>query len=574
MVLFVLTVGVLSLLIFALSKNIMEEKTNQYIEDVLFQAKKQIEFNIERVVEMAQGLCVNVKGVQEPVRIANKGYANEAQARSIEQTLENAIFFAIMQKSEIELATIITDQGEEFIINKKGVPYPLEKVDKVEVYAAKGSIIWYPPTKELPFLTTASAVNDLVTQKPIGYLITCVNPEYFLSIFNNMQLAQGEEAFLVNVEGRIILHNGFDEDLPPNSLGLDNFAGKGFAAIHYRGRNCYVAYLQIENTPWSLVSVLPASEFEKSAKVLFNGVMIVAVFVMMVDGLLSFIIARSVTRPIRELIPALEKIGGGDFTTQVKENSGDEIGMLARTINQMTTSIRELIDLVYRAQILRQQSELKALRMQISPHFLYNTLDSINWLARARGMNDIGQMTKALADLMRATVGGSDFITVREEINIIQSYLSIQKIRYESRLVAEVSIQDELFELHMPKLIVQPILENAFVHGIDDKIGVGHITISGILENGILIFEIRDDGAGMSREKKEELRSLASQKQSDSSEHIGVANVDKRLKLYYGDEYGITIESEVNVGTCVRITFPQQTSMELKFQMKGQESNE
>jgi len=218
--------------------------------------------------------------------------------------------------------------------------------------------------------------------------------------------------------------------------------------------------------------------------------------------------------------------------------------------------------------------------MQINPHFLYNTLESINWMARMKQAPEIGDMVKALGDLMRVSISGDDFIPLKDEIGNISNYLKIQKFRYGDRFEALIHIGEEVGKFMIPKLILQPIVENAIVHGLEDKIENGRIDITGMMEDGNVIIDICDDGVGMNEEKVRTINRLFAKSAEDHQNrmepsaipvvdprrdaepvndmhmHIGLINVDRRIRLYYGSEYGLFITSAQGAGTCVRARFP------------------
>jgi len=216
----------------------------------------------------------------------------------------------------------------------------------------------------------------------------------------------------------------------------------------------------------------------------------------------------------------------------------------------MVYNINDLIDKVYTETMLKQEAELKSLRMQINPHFLYNTLDTINWLSREKGVPEVGAMAKSLGDMMYYTINGSDFTNVEDEIKNINNYLMIQRKRYEERIVFTVDIPEELYPYKLPKLILQPLIENAIIHGLENKMKGGLVSIWGRINNKMLMLSVSDNGIGMSQEK---VKSILLK---DSQESIGVRNVNQRLQLYYGEQRGLEVQSIINVGTQVTISIP------------------
>jgi two-component system sensor histidine kinase YesM len=250
------------------------------------------------------------------------------------------------------------------------------------------------------------------------------------------------------------------------------------------------------------------------------------------------------------------KIGDGDFSVSSTYDSKDEIGVLSLHFNKMVVQLKKLIRKAYQEELLKQKAELKSLRMQINPHFLYNSLESINWMARIRGIPEVGKMVKALGDLMRSSIGGEDFITIEEEIRNIENYLTIQKFRYGDKVSVEISIDPKIRKLKIPKLILQPIVENAIIHGIENKVGNGRIAITGKDNDGKILLQVEDDGLGMEEEIIAEILSEKPRQVTNEHTHIGIRNVDRRIRMYYGDQHHIVISSTLGIGTLVSINIP------------------
>lgn len=235
----------------------------------------------------------------------------------------------------------------------------------------------------------------------------------------------------------------------------------------------------------------------------------------------------------------------------------DEIGYLHKRFNSMIRNIEQLIDENYKKQIVIKDTEYRALQAQINPHFLYNTLNSINWMARMRSDEVISTMVESLSQLLRGAMDNKrTMVTVREEIELINSYMYIQKVRYGKRIDFRVDIPSDALDSQIPKFALQPIVENAVYHAVDQMAGVCHITIhSETTGNGEeLVFVVSDDGPGVDKIYLESLRSLDYEAKGTG---IGLRNIHERLQLAFGEGYGIGIESEISKGTSVRITIPR-----------------
>lgn len=277
--------------------------------------------------------------------------------------------------------------------------------------------------------------------------------------------------------------------------------------------------------------------------------------VLVICLILAVLFTRSMSHPIQLLVEAMKRVEGGDLSARVELHRSDELGILGRSFNSMTIRFKELIDNVMEKQHQLRRSELRALQAQINPHFLYNTLDSIKWLAKLNHVPEIANIATQLGKLLRSSIScEDDLITVEESLDGIQSYLEIQKIRYNDKFETVIHVNADLYPYRIPKLILQPIVENAIIHGLEDKVGQGHMVINGYLKDRTLVFEVVDDGVGIVPEKMADIR--AGLDLSTSKHSIGIDNVNRRIKLYYGEEYGLDVQSEPGRGTKVTLRMP------------------
>ena len=208
---------------------------------------------------------------------------------------------------------------------------------------------------------------------------------------------------------------------------------------------------------------------------------------------------------------------------------------------------------------------MQSLQMQINPHFLYNTLDTVNWMARMQGIDEIGDIAVALGNLMRSALRPGTYVTLEQEVLGLLDYIQIQKYRYGERLDAQVAIPEELYGYGIPKLVVQPVLENAIVHGMEDKVGITHVEVRGEQEGNILYLWVRDDGVGMGQEAID--RIYQDSKPQEGRGSIGLRNVHKRLAMHYGEGFGITVSSQPGKGTEVALKMKAQLYSEIEHNL-------
>lgn len=274
---------------------------------------------------------------------------------------------------------------------------------------------------------------------------------------------------------------------------------------------------------------------------------------------ISHRIMEEITGPIRHLCRAAERAGSGDFKTRAHEEKIDEIAVLNASFNRMVEEIGKLVEDIRVEELNLRAAELRLLQEQINPHFLYNTLDNIIWLAESKETEQVVSMVSALSDFFRTTLSkGKDFISVKDEEAHIKSYLQIQQFRYRDILDYEINMDEEIYDCEILKLTLQPLVENALYHGIKGKRGLGHIQVIGYIQNGLLEFQIRDDGIGMKEERLNEVRRIITGEAEDTKEKggFGLFNVNERIRLNYGREYGVRIESAYGKGTCIWVTVP------------------
>ncbi len=271
------------------------------------------------------------------------------------------------------------------------------------------------------------------------------------------------------------------------------------------------------------------------------------------------VVSNIVSKPLYTLRVAMENFMQGDFSQKVEVMTQDEVGEASACFNRMVDDIRELIDKNYVLAIKERESELDTLQAQINPHFLYNTLDSLYWKATESGNDEIAEDILSLSQLFRLVLNrGDGIVTVRTEAELLERYLHIQKMRFGKRLAYEISLEQEILEEEIPKLILQPFVENAIVHGFESAEGSYKLSVIGIVKDKKMIFRIIDTGVGMSGEQLEAIWEKADARKY-ASQRIGryaIRNVKERLELIYHENYELQIDSRVGCGTTVVVVVP------------------
>ncbi|MBO5176636.1 MAG: sensor histidine kinase [Lachnospiraceae bacterium] len=285
---------------------------------------------------------------------------------------------------------------------------------------------------------------------------------------------------------------------------------------------------------------------------------IASVLILGLTLFLSYQIPRSITRPLQKLNEVTEQVAGGNLSVRSDIHTGDEVGVLSESLNTMIDKINELLAQVTTEQVRLRKAEFELLQSQINPHFLYNTLDAIIWLAEAGEQKKVVSMVRSLSEFFRTSLNrGKDIIPLKEELQHVRSYLEIQQVRYQDILNYEINVpEEELGRYMIPKITIQPLVENALYHGIKNKRGSGKIEIRGRKQEEMLVIEIEDNGIGISKERLWQVKDGIQKKVLTGKDIYGLYNVNERIRLNFGEEYGIDIHSVYGEGTTVRILLP------------------
>ena len=272
---------------------------------------------------------------------------------------------------------------------------------------------------------------------------------------------------------------------------------------------------------------------------------------------LSYYIPRSISKPITEITEVTNKVAGGDLSVRSEVFEGLETSILSTSLNAMIDKINELLEQVTTEQTRLRKAEFELLQSQINPHFLYNTLDAIVWLAESGEKEKVVSTVSSLSNFFRASLNqGKDIVTLKEDIGHVRSYLEIQKIRYQDILDYEIDIDEEINECLIPKITIQPLVENALYHGIKNKRGKGKISIKGKKTDDGAKISISDDGLGITADRLRVVMNNINNRSDSEKTTYGLYNVNERIRLNFGEKYGIKIESEYGMGTTVQILLP------------------
>lgn len=302
---------------------------------------------------------------------------------------------------------------------------------------------------------------------------------------------------------------------------------------------------------------LSRTEYQEFFMDMIRFSLIVFAVILMVIIFLSYYIPLSITRPIRKLSEVTEQVAKGNLEVRSQVRSGVEINMLSDSLNTMIDKINELLRQVTEEQVRLRKAEFELLQSQINPHFLYNTLDAIIWLAESGEEKKVVDMVGSLSEFFRTSLNrGEDMVTIKKELQHVRSYLEIQQMRYQDILRYEIQVPEELYRYLIPKITIQPLVENALYHGIKNKRGFGQIVISGKIETDHFVIQVKDNGIGITEERLTQVNDGIRDKVLTGNDIYGLYNVNERIRLNFGEKYGLALESTYGEGTVASLSLP------------------
>lgn len=385
-------------------------------------------------------------------------------------------------------------------------------------------------------------------------------------VCRDVELAGGGYIYLTDAEGELIYH-------PRQQLiyaGLDAENNLAAAAlpdgVHtetFEGERRLVAVKTVGYTGWKLVGVVPRSGAGDDEGYIFLFGLAMLLFSAFLMALLNFRISARISDPIRRLEQSVKELEAGAEQVAIREDGCYEVRRLAHSIASMVSTMRHLMDDIILQEKRKRRSELEVLQSQINPHFLYNTLDSVIWMTEAGRYDEAIQMVTSLARLFRIALSrGRSFIPLADELEHARHYMTIQQIRYQDKFTASVTAEEGVESLYTLKLIVQPLLENAIYHGMAGCEEDGRITVTAKRDGSDLVIDVADNGTGMPPEVAARLLDESQPQTRSSGSGIGVRNVHRRIRLTFGEGYGLEVFSEPDEGTTVRIRLPALTAEE------------
>ncbi|GMA97434.1 histidine kinase [Pelosinus sp. IPA-1] len=572
------------ILVYKDSSDALKAKISTYSLQVMSQVSE----NIKRELDRLENDSVEI-GFSDVVQNTLVHYDQMG-----EWELEHAIY--IMRENHVKKFSFLHDVSDVLLYTKSGKKINAYgdagfsfnlKQDYLDNYLSQlhekdGGVVWVPINTENEYhlvkhATSAEqlsksngvllgrAVRALSEGDRIGYLMIRTNERYLSNIYKDIDIGQGSEIFVLDKTGRVI--SSRSPHIPVTKPYFDakmmgkikeNFeVSQHVFSLDIEGEKYLVSFAPVEGVDWFVVSTIPFSYINSDSQKIYAGAIFIAIICFVIAVLLAYLFSSSILAPLNRLRKGMKQVQGGNLSVIVQDHCNDEIGELTQNFNNMLIEIKSLMDNIKNQENQKRLAELKALQAQINPHFLSNTLNTVKFLAKSQKANNIESLTTSLIQLFHMTMGkGDDLITIEKELEYITNYINIQEYRYLNKFKVSFDIEPEILECKIPRLLLQPVVENALIHGIGPMDGQGMVVIKGFFYDKDIKITITDNGVGIPEEELEVILQKDQECEAMRVNGIGIANAGERIKMYFGAQYGLSIESAQGLYTTVEITIP------------------
>ncbi|NLC54245.1 MAG: sensor histidine kinase, partial [Firmicutes bacterium] len=413
-------------------------------------------------------------------------------------------------------------------------------------------------------LIVGRAIKSLYEGENIGTVLIRTNERFFSAIYEEIDLGTGADLFIIDQNGVIVssrtntipFKKPYSEQALINGLLEQDKTGNKVFTIDINDHPHLVTFANLESADWYVVATIPYAYLNYEAGLIQKKIILLGLGCFCLAVFLSIFFTKSIVSPLHDLIKAMNQVKQGNLCFNVPDNSKDEIAVVTHHFNAMVKEIKHLMKDIKQKESQKRKAELMALQAQINPHFLSNLLNTARLLADAQNAGNVASLLGSVINLLHASMGkDEELITVSKELDYLRNYLNIQEYRYYQKFQVTFALEEEILDCKIPKFLLQPILENAIIHGIGPKRGQGQIEIKGYLYEDKLNFSITDDGVGMSEETIDKILE-SKNASSDRFSGIGIKNVQERIKLFFGDKYGLCLESRPHHFTTVEMSLP------------------
>lgn len=559
----------------------------QKIESYSQQIIRQVEINMEAVVSDYETLLqtvVNEDVIQNDMKVAAE--LDKLGQYQLDDEIKRMLNVKMMNNLAVTGITVaLLDDKYSMFVGNRMVPsvYSGTHLYRETLGRDGGGFMWMPPhlnevrgffqTGE-KVLSLSVPIKDRWRGTNFGFAAIAVRPNSFRPIMSATGESEQGQVYVLDESGSVVYSKeesqwGMPLDDSDLIAALKNqtFESGHFDYKVHGGSKYLLSFTRMKSTGWTIVNQIPYHYLMQSTWRILTFTIVIAGFFMLLSAYIAALVFNSIFSGIYRLMRSMRSLEMGDFQVTNMEKTGkDEIQQLTTSYDRMVDKLDDLINELYREKVVQQEMQIKALKAQINPHFLYNTLETISSLAKIHGVRGISRMTTSLSHIFRYSITGEeDNVPLREEIRSVEHYLSIIQARYGERMSFRIDVPQPLLEYKVLKLILQPLVENAIQHGIEPKSDRGSVSISAIQEGEMLHLIVADDGVGIAADRLTELNRLlespsnTSHSPGSGSGGIGLLNVKERLWLAYREQSSFRLSSVENQGTTIELTLPIET---------------
>lgn len=558
--LFLFLIIPLIILLFVVNYNV-KSRLNAKVCDENLETLKQTKTGIENFIndmkfvslnvaanDEVQTLIKNVNQKKDPEVIRKQYIKANMQIRSILESRGTIRSISIFNEEDViyQFGDFVMSEDRQFI-NR------LQELGGRVLWTGVHDGITTSYGSYYPRLYLMRAVNDLYSMNRLAYERLTIDESGLSGLYTGIT-GKGSDIYIVDREENILSAT----DMKLIGSSFYEVYNKGILsenAGYFQDDKKVYTYYQIEDAGWRIIKVDDADTLFADNGAIYTIILLCIIFTVIFGIFFVFLQRRTIIIPIKKLSYQTQMFKEDNFEIQVYNDSEDEMGQLNRNLAGMVQYIQNLIQTQYKNEIKQREIELKYMQSQINPHFLYNALDAIRWMAVVEQQEQIAVQVEALSDIFRhALNSGREMVTIEQEVSHLESYILIQKNRFGDRIRIQIEVEPELLQCEVIKLILQPLVENAIIHGLEEKIGGGEVTVKIKSQGQDICYFVEDNGLGA--DQLEINRYIKDPKESHNA--FALKNIDERIKIKYGDQYGIHFYSEKGVGTRVETRMPME----------------
>lgn len=543
------------------------EEFSKYSLETVQQISNSISITFDEL-ELLSNVIITDKNLQEDFRYPKKGY--EAEKINKFSQIAYHLYMLFDHKKDHTSYLLYGYNGEIFSNGFTIVPYEFDFDNYLPEF---DSIIYQGPhtrpysKDETVVFSILLPVKSFSSFEQLGYMIVDLNYSYLHTLINDVNFSDTIDIMIIDNE-KILYSSDSNKMLTSLDSKLqktifDQSYGSSNGSLD--GEEVFYSFYPIKETGWKVVAFHSLASYNSKTTTILNFMIVVTLFSLIISSILMILVSRSISKPLNKLTLLMEDVQNGDFSVQFYPRYNDEIGKLCKSFNYMLTYTNSLINDVYKLELAEKDATIYALQSQINPHFLYNTLQMLSDFAEVGDTHEVTTISGHLSSIFRYCLDGENpYVLLDHEVNHMESYIYIQSIQLNHRFQFVLDIPDECYNISVPRLILQPLVENAITHGIYSKLSGAKIIVSCKQLGNILKISVQDNGIGMTKERLEQVREHlkeSAQTNQFKGNSIGIENVHRRLVLTYGEEFGLHIDSELNLGTTVYLQVPITDSM-------------